>query len=175
RRVHPATHRSHRSRISRITSPELPRVTRRPLAGAVLDGEFVVWEGERTNFSQLQRWVTAGAQLPAMIGRHPAHYVVFDLLRASPGRPLLDLLVAVQAVEAGAVTVPLDHPDIVRWVDQTREQPGPWEQSAPRQIEWSGAGSAILRPDWTVEVAWLLDSPSYDGEPTDWPRSGSGS
>ena len=59
-------------------------------AGAVLDGEFVVWEGERTNFSQLQRRVTAGAQLPAVIGRHPAHYVVFDLLRAPPGRPLLD-------------------------------------------------------------------------------------
>ncbi|MGN9811403.1 hypothetical protein ACTMSW_18850 [Micromonospora sp. BQ11] len=84
----------------------------------------------------------------------------------SPARTVVlpPLLVAVEAVEAGAVPVSPDHPDIVRWVDQSRRRPGPREGSAPRQIEWSGAGRVILRPDWTVEAAWLLDSPSYDGE-----------
>ncbi|MGN9811402.1 ATP-dependent DNA ligase [Micromonospora sp. BQ11] len=82
------------SRAGRDLSSYFPDITEAVSeavpAGAVLDGELVVWEGERTNFSQLQRRVTAGAQLPALIGRHPAHYVVFDLLRAPPGRPLLD-------------------------------------------------------------------------------------
>ncbi|GAA2580067.1 hypothetical protein GCM10010399_07320 [Dactylosporangium fulvum] len=74
------------------------------------------------------------------------------------------LLVAVEAVEAGAVAVPPDHPDIVRRVDRTRRRPGPAMEPPPRQIEWSGAARAILRPDWTVEAAWLLGSPSFDGE-----------
>jgi hypothetical protein len=76
------------------------------------------------------------------------------------------LLVAVEAVEAGAVAVPPDHPDIVRRVDRMRHQPRPAAEPAPGQVEWSGAARAILRPDWTVEAAWLLGSPSYDGEVT---------
>ncbi|MFI7578407.1 ATP-dependent DNA ligase [Micromonospora sp. NPDC049497] len=82
------------SRAGRDLSSYFPDITEAVSeavpAGAALDGELVVWEGERTNFSLLQRRVTAGAQLPALIGRHPAHYVVFDLLRAPSGRPLLD-------------------------------------------------------------------------------------
>jgi ATP-dependent DNA ligase len=57
--------------------------------GAVLDGELVVWAGERTDFSQLQRRVTAGTGRGALARSHPAHYVVFDLLSAPPGLPLL--------------------------------------------------------------------------------------
>ncbi|SCG45611.1 AAA domain-containing protein [Micromonospora zamorensis] len=37
RQVHPATHSKHRSRISWITPPELPRVTRRPLGSGPCD------------------------------------------------------------------------------------------------------------------------------------------
>jgi hypothetical protein len=74
------------------------------------------------------------------------------------------LLVAVEAVEAGAVPVPPDHPEILRRVDRIRRQPRSAGEPAPGQVEWSGAARAILRPDWTVEAAWLLDSPSYDGE-----------
>ncbi|TWG28218.1 ATP dependent DNA ligase-like protein [Micromonospora palomenae] len=58
--------------------------------GAVLDGELVVWAGERTDFSLLQRRVTAGTGRDALARSHPAHYVVFDLLSAPPGLPLLD-------------------------------------------------------------------------------------
>ncbi len=74
------------------------------------------------------------------------------------------LLVAVEAVEAGAVAVEPDHPDILRRVERTRNGPGPGAEHAPGQVEWSGAARAILRPDWTVEAAWLLGKPSYDGE-----------
>ncbi|WP_346534376.1 ATP-dependent DNA ligase [Micromonospora sp. DPT] len=58
--------------------------------GAVLDGELVVWAGERTDFSQLQRRVTAGTGRDALARSHPAHYVLFDLLSAPPGLPMLD-------------------------------------------------------------------------------------
>ncbi|MFI7547410.1 hypothetical protein [Actinoplanes sp. NPDC049599] len=74
------------------------------------------------------------------------------------------LLVAAEAVEAGAVAVPPDHPDIVRRVDRIRRRPRPAAEPAPGQVEWSGTARAILRPDWTVEAAWLLGSPSYNGE-----------
>ncbi|SCG77897.1 ATP dependent DNA ligase domain-containing protein [Micromonospora inositola] len=65
-------------------------VTAAVAPGAVLDGELVVWEADRTDFSLLQRRVTAGAQRATLARRHPAHYVVFDLLSAPPGLPLLD-------------------------------------------------------------------------------------
>ncbi|MBM0229498.1 hypothetical protein JNW87_32535 [Micromonospora sp. ATA51] len=50
----------------------------------------MVWAGERTDFSQLQRRVTAGTGRDALARSRPAHYVVFDLLSAPPGLPLLD-------------------------------------------------------------------------------------
>jgi hypothetical protein len=74
------------------------------------------------------------------------------------------LLVAVDAVEAGAVAVSPDHPDIVRRVDRFRHRPRSAAESAPGQVEWSNAARVILRPDWSVEAAWLLGSPSYEGE-----------
>ncbi|MEH0981876.1 ATP-dependent DNA ligase [Micromonospora sp. CPCC 205556] len=64
-------------------------VCRAVAPGTVLDGELVVWERERTDFSQLQRRVTAGTDREALVRHHPAHYVVFDLLSAPPGLPLL--------------------------------------------------------------------------------------
>ncbi|GGN31787.1 hypothetical protein FHR83_005678 [Actinoplanes campanulatus] len=84
----------------------------------------------------------------------------------SPRRTVVvpPLLVAVEAVEAGAVAVPPDHPDIVRRVDRLQRQPRPAAEPAPGQAEWAGAARVTLRPDWTVEAAWLLDAPSYDGE-----------
>lgn len=82
----------------------------------------------------------------------------------SPARTVVvpPLLVAVEAVEAGLVAVPPDHPEVVRRVEKTRSLPGPGLPSTPRQIEWSGAARAILRPDWTVEAAWLLGEPQPD-------------
>ncbi|GAA0552727.1 hypothetical protein GCM10010172_38970 [Paractinoplanes ferrugineus] len=77
---------------------------------------------------------------------------------------LPSLLVAVEAVEAGAVAVPPDHPDVARRVDRLQQRPRPAAEPAPRQAEWSNAARVILRPDWTVEAAWLLETPSYEGE-----------
>ncbi|MGY1732773.1 ATP-dependent DNA ligase [Geodermatophilus sp. SYSU D01045] len=52
-------------------------------AGTVLDGEAVVWNGERLDFGLLQRrMVTAPSRMAALAAAHPASYVAFDLLAA---------------------------------------------------------------------------------------------
>ena len=61
-------------------------------AGAVLDGEVIVWDARRgrTSFTALQHRFTAGRRLPEQIRRWPAHYVAFDLLQDGRGRPVLE-------------------------------------------------------------------------------------
>ena len=52
-------------------------------AGTVLDGEVVIWSGERLDFVLLQqRMVTATGRIPALAAAHPASYVAFDVLAA---------------------------------------------------------------------------------------------
>jgi len=62
-------------------------------AGTVVDGEVVVWNGERLDFGLLQRrMVTAVSRIAGLVATHPASYVAFDLLAAGGtdlrGRPL---------------------------------------------------------------------------------------
>jgi ATP-dependent DNA ligase len=50
-------------------------------AGTVIDGEVVVWNGERLDFGLLQRrLVTAPGRIGPLVAAHPASYVAFDLL-----------------------------------------------------------------------------------------------
>jgi ATP-dependent DNA ligase len=61
--------------------------------GTVLDGEVVVWNGERLDFGLLQRrMVTAASRIGPLVATHPASYVAFDLLAGGGtdlrGRPL---------------------------------------------------------------------------------------
>jgi ATP-dependent DNA ligase len=84
------------SRSGRPLAPYFPDITRIIRAGipenVVLDGELIVWEPtrHRTNFTLLQRRITAGAALLRLTRQHPAHFVVFDLLQDADGRELLD-------------------------------------------------------------------------------------
>jgi ATP-dependent DNA ligase len=49
--------------------------------GCVVDGDLVVWSGERLDFDALQlRLVTARAALPALVRERPASFVAFDVL-----------------------------------------------------------------------------------------------
>lgn len=49
----------------------------------VVDGEVVIWSGERLDFALLQqRMVTAVGKVPALAATHPASYVAFDVLAA---------------------------------------------------------------------------------------------
>jgi formylglycine-generating enzyme required for sulfatase activity len=74
------------------------------------------------------------------------------------------LLVAVAAVEAGAVAVALDHPRIAELVASHRESFGPLYREQPPGISWHGEARVVLGENWTVEAAWLLDIPSYEAE-----------
>jgi ATP-dependent DNA ligase len=50
-------------------------------AGTVVDGEVVVWNGERLDFGLLQRrMLTAAGRIGALAAASPASYVAFDLL-----------------------------------------------------------------------------------------------
>ena len=52
-------------------------------AGSVVDGEVVIWHGDRLDFGLLQRrMVTAANRIGALVAAHPASYVAFDLLAA---------------------------------------------------------------------------------------------
>jgi len=52
-------------------------------AGSVVDGEVVIWNGDRLDFGLLQRrMVTAASRIGALVAAHPASYVAFDLLAA---------------------------------------------------------------------------------------------
>ena len=49
--------------------------------GCLLDGEAVIWSGERLDFSALQQRLSASVKsLPGLVRRVPAHFVAFDLL-----------------------------------------------------------------------------------------------
>ncbi len=52
--------------------------------GTVVDGEVVIWNGDRLDFGLLQRrMVTAASRLGPQLTAHPASYVAFDLLAAA--------------------------------------------------------------------------------------------
>lgn len=61
-------------------------------AGTLLDGELLSWDTTHgcTSFTHLQRRITAGRRLSAEIDAHPAHLVLFDVLRDGRGRSLLN-------------------------------------------------------------------------------------
>jgi ATP-dependent DNA ligase len=58
----------------------------------LLDGELVVWDGNRLDFSQLQRRLAGPSRAPALARYRPASYVAFDILqigdRDLSGEPL---------------------------------------------------------------------------------------
>ncbi|MET7457669.1 ATP-dependent DNA ligase [Streptomyces sp. NPDC005574] len=74
-----------RSRRGTDLAPSFPEVraglVQLPEATA-LDGELIVWEGERLAFERLQRRLQRrGADAARLAAQWPAHFVAFDLLR----------------------------------------------------------------------------------------------
>ncbi|MFE4079217.1 hypothetical protein [Paenarthrobacter sp. YIM B13468] len=67
--------------LSRIF-PELCAAVRAQVPpGVVLDGEALIWHGDRQDFEALQRrLVTSRADLPALVGELPASFAAFDVL-----------------------------------------------------------------------------------------------
>ncbi|WP_278246975.1 ATP-dependent DNA ligase [Klenkia brasiliensis] len=60
--------------IARAATGQLP-------VGAVVDGEVVIWAGDRLDFGLLQRRLLTGLRgLPALVRANPASFVAFDVL-----------------------------------------------------------------------------------------------
>ncbi|WP_209514814.1 ATP-dependent DNA ligase [Streptomyces syringium] len=54
--------------------------------GLLLDGELVVWVGQRLAFDRLRQRTRSGAAAAARLAlREPAHYVVFDVIHTGSG------------------------------------------------------------------------------------------
>ncbi len=72
------------------TYPDLAPLVASVELDAVIDGEVVVFDGDRPSFGRLQQRMHIDQPTPALIEEHPVVYVAFDLL-ALDGRSLLGL------------------------------------------------------------------------------------
>lgn len=70
--------------------PELLPLPAALATSAVLDGEVVVFDGDRPSFGRLQHRMHVERPTQPLVTEHPVVYVVFDLLELD-GRSLLDL------------------------------------------------------------------------------------
>lgn len=97
--------------------------------GCVLDGEAVVWEGDKLDFDVLQRrLVTSKAALPGLIQEHPASFAAFDLLavaghdiRGLPlteRRELLEQLAADWEPPLNLSPVTRDRDEALKWFEE---------------------------------------------------------
>lgn len=98
-------------------------------SGCVLDGEAVIWTGDRLDFDALQRrLVTPKGALPAAAQEHPASFVAFDLLavaghdiRSTPlmeRRNLLEQLAADWEPPLNLSPVTRDRAEALRWFEE---------------------------------------------------------
>lgn len=60
--------------------PELAGLAMALEADAVLDGEVVVFDGDRPSFGRLQQRIHVDRPHPSLVEAHPVVYIVFDLL-----------------------------------------------------------------------------------------------
>lgn len=70
--------------------PELAGLAEALHADAVLDGEVVVFDGDRPSFARLQQRIHIDRPHRSLVEAHPVVYIVFDLLRLD-GNLLVDL------------------------------------------------------------------------------------
>jgi len=152
------------SRQGRELTGSFPDVARAAAAqlpgGTVVDGEVVVWNGDRLDFGLLQqRLVTAPGKVPALVRAHPASYVAFDLLAVAGAdqrpRPLRERRSALEAL-AGSWQPPLqlspvtdDPAEAARWSRDYRA-------AGVEGLVVKGAAGRYLagRRDWLKVKSW---------------------
>ncbi len=86
----PVTLRALSGRDVTTSFPELNDVCDALHLGAVLDGEVVVFDGDRPSFGRLQNRMHVDAPSGALVAQHPVVYLIFDLL-ALDGRSTVEL------------------------------------------------------------------------------------
>lgn len=129
-------------------------------AGTVVDGEVVIWNGDRLDFGLLQqRMVTAAGRIGPLVAAAPASYVAFDLLAAGGAdlrgerltrrRAALEELAARWAPPLQLSPLTTDPAEARRWFADFR----------PAGVEGlvvKGAGSRYApgRRDWLKVKSW---------------------
>ncbi len=82
---------SRRGGLMQARFPDLVRAAEQLPDGLVLDGEMVVWAGDRMSFEALQRRAVSGGRTAARLANEmPAHFIAFDILQAD-GEELLNV------------------------------------------------------------------------------------
>ncbi|MGY1709002.1 ATP-dependent DNA ligase [Geodermatophilus sp. SYSU D00758] len=129
-------------------------------AGAVVDGEVVVWNGSRLDFGLLQRrLVTPAGRIAALAATAPASYVAFDLLAAGGGdlrdrrlrerRAALEELAARWAPPLQLSPVTTDPAEAARWSAE-------WRAAGVEGVVAKGAGTRYApgRREWLKVKSW---------------------
>ncbi|RFU20218.1 ATP-dependent DNA ligase [Geodermatophilus marinus] len=129
-------------------------------AGAVVDGEVVVWNGSRLDFGLLQRrLVTPAGRIAALAATAPASYVAFDLLAAGGSdlrdrrlrerRAALEELAARWAPPLQLSPVTTDPAEAARWSAE-------WRAAGVEGVVAKGAGTRYApgRREWLKVKSW---------------------
>lgn len=129
-------------------------------AGTVVDGEVVVWHGDRLDFGRLQqRMVTAASRIGALVREAPASYVAFDLLAAG-GADLRTqrLTKRRKALEelAARWAPPMQLSPLTSDVDEARRWFADYRPAGVEGLVAKGAGSRYApgRREWLKVKSW---------------------
>ncbi|SFL80230.1 ATP-dependent DNA ligase [Geodermatophilus ruber] len=129
-------------------------------AGTVVDGEVVVWNGERLDFGLLQRrMVTPPSRIDALVARFPASYVAFDLLARGGtdlrGRPLRERRVELAAL-AQRWAPPMQLSPATADPDEARQWSTDFRAAGVEGLVAKGAGTRYApgRREWVKVKSW---------------------
>jgi ATP-dependent DNA ligase len=129
-------------------------------AGTVVDGEVVIWNGDRLDFGLLQRrMVTAPGRIGALVAAHPASYVAFDLLAAG-GSDLRGLRLTRRRAELERLAARWAPPLQLSPATSDRDEARGWFQDfRPAGVEGlvvKGAGTRYApgRREWLKVKSW---------------------
>jgi ATP-dependent DNA ligase len=129
-------------------------------AGTVVDGEVVIWNGDRLDFGLLQRrMITATSRIAALVAAHPASYVAFDLL-ATGGSDLRGLRLSRRRAElerlAARWTPPLQLSPATSDRDEARGWFQDFRAAGVEGLVVKGAGTRYApgRREWLKVKSW---------------------
>ncbi|TFV48893.1 ATP-dependent DNA ligase [Blastococcus sp. TF02A-35] len=129
-------------------------------AGSVVDGEVVIWNGERLDFGLLQRrMVTAAGRIAAQVSAAPASYVAFDLLASGGedlrGRTLTRRRAALEAM-AGRWAPPLQLSPVTADLDEAQQWFTDFRPAGIEGLVVKGAATRYApgRRDWLKVKSW---------------------
>jgi ATP-dependent DNA ligase len=129
-------------------------------AGTVLDGEVVVWGGDRLDFALLQRrLVTPPSRMAALAAAHPASYVAFDLLAAGGAdqrrRPFRTRRAALEEL-AGRWAPPMQLSPVTADPDEARQWAADLRPLGIEGLVAKGAASRYAggRREWLKVKSW---------------------